>query len=371
MSIELRRDSKGRARYVVRVREGGRNRARVFDRRQDAKRWEDEVRRRRQLGNVGVLDHERRTVGELFDAWRETHGADLSRKSLQMADGCWSSLIAPSFENARLSEVTPLAVEQWARRMLSAGRGEASVEKGWLTLSSMFRRAHAWGWSQSNPVRAAQRPRKRSQRREPVVLTPAQVEAVRARMERQIDRTLVAVLAYAGLRPGEALALTWADIGTTYVSVSKALSLGEIKTTKTGKSRRVPLIPALRSDLLQWRIASEHSAPGDPVFPNYAGSWWTEPDTRSWAGRRFKPALSAAGIEESVRTYDLRHSYCSMLIASGLNPVEVARRAGHSPAMTLTTYAHVFEEWEGKRIDLEQEVAEARQGGLAPSGPGR
>jgi hypothetical protein len=49
-----------------------------------------------------------------------------------------------------------------------------------------------------------------------------------------------------------------------------------------------------------------------------------------------------------------------MLIASGLNPVEIARRAGHSPTMTLDTYGHVFEDWEGKRIDLEAEIRSAR-----------
>jgi integrase len=112
-----------------------------------------------------------------------------------------------------------------------------------------------------------------------------------------------------------------------------------------------------RSDLLQWRFASAHSSDGDPVFPNFAGRHWTEPDTRAWAGRRFRPALRAAGIGEAVRPYDLRHSAASMWIAWGLNVVEVARRMGHSPTMCLSTYAHVFEQWEGKGpIDLEEEV---------------
>ena len=61
-----------------------------------------------------------------------------------------------------------------------------------------------------------------------------------------------------------------------------------------------------------------------------------------------------------MRAYDLRHSHVSMLIASGLNIVEVARRAGHSPTMCLSTYAHVFEEFEGRTIDLEAEILRAR-----------
>ena len=58
--------------------------------------------------------------------------------------------------------------------------------------------------------------------------------------------------------------------------------------------------------------------------------------------------------------YDLRHSYVSMLIASGLNPVEVSRRAGHNATMTLDVYAHVYEEWEGRRIVIEDEIRKVR-----------
>jgi hypothetical protein len=44
------------------------------------------------------------------------------------------------------------------------------------------------------------------------------------------------------------------------------------------------------------------------------------------------------------RPYDLRHSFISLLISQGATVVEVARQAGHSPAMTLSTYAHLFDE---------------------------
>jgi hypothetical protein len=48
-----------------------------------------------------------------------------------------------------------------------------------------------------------------------------------------------------------------------------------------------------------------------------------------------------------MRPYDLRHAFCSLLIAEGLCVVEVARQAGHAPTMTLDTYAHVMADMEG------------------------
>lgn len=81
-----------------------------------------------------------------------------------------------------------------------------------------------------------------------------------------------------------------------------------------------------------------------------------------WAGRHLRPALGAAGVEGSIRPYDARHSYVSLMIASGLNVIEVAKRAGHSPSMTLDVYGHVFDEWEGRGpIDVEGEIRAARR----------
>ena len=48
-----------------------------------------------------------------------------------------------------------------------------------------------------------------------------------------------------------------------------------------------------------------------------------------------------------MRPYDLRHAFCSLLIAEGLSVVEVARQAGHAPTMTLDTYAHVMADHDG------------------------
>ena len=62
-----------------------------------------------------------------------------------------------------------------------------------------------------------------------------------------------------------------------------------------------------------------------------------------------------------MRAYDLRHSHVLKCRSPrGSTLCEVARRAGHSPTMCLSTYAHVFEEFEGRTIDLEAEILRAR-----------
>jgi hypothetical protein len=58
----------------------------------------------------------------------------------------------------------------------------------------------------------------------------------------------------------------------------------------------------------------------------------------------------------------LRHSFISLLIHEGLSVVEVARQAGHSPEMTLSTYAHVVDEHSlgTERRSAEDQIRAAR-----------
>ena len=70
------------------------------------------------------------------------------------------------------------------------------------------------------------------------------------------DATLVCMLAYAGLRPGEALALEWRHIRERTILVEQALALGEVKETKTGQTRTVRLFGPLATDLAEWQLAS-------------------------------------------------------------------------------------------------------------------
>lgn len=51
-----------------------------------------------------------------------------------------------------------------------------------------------------------------------------------------------------------------------------------------------------------------------------------------------------------IRPHDLRHTYASMAIASGMDVAELARRLGHTnPGFTLRQYVHFFEATASRR----------------------
>lgn len=67
-------------------------------------------------------------------------------------------------------------------------------------------------------------------------------------------------------------------------------------------------------------------------------------------------------MTRSQRPYDLRHSFASLLLAEGRQPLYVAKQLGHSLAVLLSTYAHLIDEYaESEPIDAEAEIATARR----------
>jgi site-specific recombinase XerD len=72
----------------------------------------------------------------------------------------------------------------------------------------------------------------------------------------------------------------------------------------------------------------------------------------------FKPAAAVVGLEADAHPYELRHSFVSLLLHDGrLSIVEIAEQLGHSPVMTLDTYAHVVAELKGApRVSADEQI---------------
>jgi integrase len=159
-------------------------------------------------------------------------------------------------------------------------------------------------------------------------------------------RPLFEFLAYTGVRIGEALGLTWADIDfdagliRVHRQLSRKREHAPLKT-EAGK-REVILAPALAKLLRERWLASTFKAPQHFVFGNTLGRGLDYRDV----GEHFRRTIQAAGLSvvgERLSLHTLRHGYASLLISKGLNVVFVSRQLGHAnPNITLEVYAHLF-----------------------------
>src|SRR5207244_13067760 len=131
--------------------------------------------------------------------------------------------------------------------------GDATVRKVLSLVQGVLGRAVVLGRIRANPVVPIRKP-VQGRRRAVRPLTPTKVERLRRLMPTDQDATLVSVLAYAGLRPGEALALTWADVGERTILVDRSVGLGGVKGPQTRATRSVRLLAALGKDRVELRM---------------------------------------------------------------------------------------------------------------------
>ncbi|MEV7136736.1 tyrosine-type recombinase/integrase [Streptomyces tauricus] len=166
------------------------------------------------------------------------------------------------------------------------------------------------------------------------------------------------LLVSTGLRRGEALGLTWADINLTAGTLRVRRNVQRIRrelifgTPKTMRSVRTISLPkhcvrALTTHRAQQEReqkvagAKWQPAPGHPtglVFTTVTGRV-TDPRSLN----RMLTILCRNAKVRRVRVHDLRHTCASLLLAQGVDARTIMETLGHSTiTMTLDTYAHVM-----------------------------
>jgi integrase len=180
---------------------------------------------------------------------------------------------------------------------------------------------------------------------------------------RQRDALIASILAYAGLRPGELRALTLQGFRENTILVQRAANPdGSSKPTKNRQHRTVRLLSALAQDVRDYKFAIGRPPETALILLDDDGKPWDKSAWQMWRADRWAPACRAVGLDPVPRPYDLRHSFASLLLAEGKQPIWCAKQLGHTLAVFLSTYAHLIDEFEDReRIDADAEIAKARR----------
>jgi integrase len=358
MSIEVRtnrgRDGKSYKSYRVRYLDGSTHRSETFRRLQDAKAFEGRVIDRKNSGRGIPTRGRQMTVRELGAKWFSKEViATYGEKAQADTASLWDRFVLPEFGDHRLRELTPERLGEWVTDLASL-TGVEMQRKTIYALQHALDYAVRMHWIAHNNVLAIKKPKAAAAKPKKHPPSPRQVELMRRVLlehDHLRDATMLSVLAYAGLRPGECLALRWSDLGRKTISVSRGISLGNEKDTKTHRNRVVRLLDSLRDDLHAWR---EFSSPDDDalIFPRRDGRPWTDEDYRNWRSRVFYEARSACAKEAAFlrlpTPYSLRTAFVSLLLHAQENPVVVAQEAGHNVATLFNHYAQVIADLKGE-----------------------
>ncbi|MEU3142210.1 site-specific integrase [Nocardiopsis alba] len=346
-----------------RIKSGG-----TFKKKPDAEKKQTEIENSLHEGSYRNPHDAKVTVAEMAEKWLSTR-TDIKRSTWWKYRGLLDAHVLPRWGEHPLSAVHSEDVAVWVAQ-LQKPREEDGGNLG----ASQTR--HAYGvlsmvleWCvprrlPANPARGVPLPK--PSEAEHVYLDHRQVEALanaagalrtkygQIAAAANINRPLILLLAYTGLRFNEAAALRVGrvDLETRRIRITTAFAEVEGKlveqSPKTGKSRTVPVPPSLVAELRPLVDGRPDSA---LVFTTKRG---TEVRLRNWRNREFGKALKEAGLDGMGLTpHKLRHTAASLAIAAGADVKVVQAMLGHATAtMTLDRYGHLFPD----RLD---EVAEA------------
>ncbi len=144
------------------------------------------------------------------------------------------------------------------------------------------------------------------------------------------NEALIALLARAGLRLGEALALKVDDI-----TLRPRSGFVLVRYGKGGKQRQVPLSAEARRALHRY-LTHRHDVETDALFV----SNWGRPLSRRTVQATISEAAKKAGIERRVTPHVLRHTFATRLIENGADLASVQALLGHSSLATTQRYLH-------------------------------
>ena len=251
-----------------------------------------------------------------------------------------------------------------ALRALSA----SSINKTIDNLQWVLAIALEQGRIETNPAAGQRRRLKESRRPIQHLDSSTQIEALletASRLDHDphwlIDdrHPIIATLVFTGLRAHELGGLRWRDVDFDNARINVTCS-----KTPAGL-REIPLFPVLAGVLHRHRTGSSPASSEALVFPTRSGGERGKDNLRY---RVLRPALARADQLLEVRgqpplpaglsTHGLRHTYASILVTLGEDPVSVMVQLGHTdPAFSLRVYTHMMRRDPGERERLRALVA--------------
>ncbi|HSZ04450.1 MAG TPA: tyrosine-type recombinase/integrase [Solirubrobacteraceae bacterium] len=252
--------------------------------------------------------------------------------------------LVPFFAEKPIDKIRTSDIEELVALQQRRGLSAKSIRTYIGTLSALFNYAAApqRQWVAHNPARGVELPPKQDNQ-DIRFLDPDEVASlVRAAIPgpyQQIDRALYLTAAMTGLRQGELVALRWRDVDwpAARIRVRQNYVLGQFGTPKSRRSTRsVPMADRVAGELDRLYKVSGQPTEDDLVFADiHTGGPLSKPAIL----RRFRKALAAAGLDETRRFHDLRHTFGTAMAATGLPMRTLQEWMGHRDIATTQIYA--------------------------------
>lgn len=311
------------------------------------------------------------TFEAIYELWFEQYRNTVKESTLQKTSELFRIHILPAFGKMKLDKITAAYCQKKVNGWFKA-HSKYNVMKNYT--SSVLKFAMRLDMLKSNPMDKITMPRRMAEvgkdedlkfyNKEELQQFFGFCNADAERSSNMLWLTLFRLLAFSGMRKGEALALTWKDLDfvNETVSINKTLTRGLenrliIQTPKTATSKRAIVLDAITLSMLNnWRkqqakdflkLGFNTMNENQLIFPNTKNELMipTKPDQKL-------DRIIKKNELKRITIHGFRHTHCSLLFEAGASVKEVQDRLGHSDIQTtMNIYAHVTEKAKEKTAE--------------------
>lgn len=247
--------------------------------------------------------------------------------------------LIPFFGEKRLNEISVANIRAWQNGLIQQGYSQTYLKTINNQLSALFNYAVRYYELSSNPCKKAGSMGKAKADEMQIWTKDEFQDFSDCLMDKRVSWMSFQILFWTGIRIGELLALTFADVDlerktmTINKSYQRLKGRDVITPPKTPKSNRIVNLPGfLVEDLRDYMDSLYHPNPEDRVCPI----------AKTFLEKEMLRGVKLSGVKR-IRIHDLRHSHASLLVEMGFSPKEIAERLGHENIeTTLNTYSHLY-----------------------------
>ena len=308
------------------------------------------------------------TFQNLYEIYMEDMAARLKQSTLLTKKAVLQTHILPFFGSKPINEIKASDVRRWQAKLMSSPNNysQTYLKKINTELNSIINYAKRFYDLNTNPCGKAGTIGK-AKAEEMDYWTYDEYIAFREGVkDKSLSYICFEVLYWTGIREGELLALSPADIDldNKTISINRTYQRIEGKdvftSPKTRKSKRKIPIPDFLCQELSDYIQSRYMLDADErLFPV----------TKSYLSHEMIRGCKNTGVKK-IRIHDIRHSHASLLINQGCDALVLADRLGHEKvSTTLNTYSHLFPHKQQELVNNLEQLAAAANVTPTPEPP--